>query len=234
MKPTTPNIAIKEAIVQTTNITVWSTIKVKTVENPVLESEKKCYTPKEVVDITLGKNSTNKDLLVYQALLKSYDLTMFTDTDSYRPENGLKRYEAAKMFVNFAKHILCRESMITYDNVYTDIDNVDSTLKPYIIQAYEYGILKWAGNKFRPLDRISRKEFVAALMRMFINENMDVYGQGNDWDVNYQEAFKEYGLESIVWIDEEIDRYDMSKIMYKLYYNPTYEWTDKGYVLPWK
>ena len=233
VRPTTPNIAIKEAIVQTSYISVWSTVGVKTVTNTALQSDKKCYTPKEVVDITLWKNATNKDLLVYQALLKSYDLTMFSDTDSYKPENGLKRYEAAKMFTNFAKHVLCRESINTYNNEYTDIENIDETLKPYIIQAYEYGILNWSNHTFRPLDRISRKEFVASLMRMFTNENMDIQWMWNEWDSNYQTLFKAYGLESIVGIDEQVDRYDMSKIMYKLYYNPTYEWTEKGYVLPY-
>jgi hypothetical protein len=47
-------------------------------------------------------------------------------------------------------------------------------LRPYIIQAYEYGIFKGSKNEFRPLDKISRKEFVASLMRMFTNENMDI------------------------------------------------------------
>jgi hypothetical protein len=74
---------------------------------------------------------------------------------------------------------------------------------------------------------------VAALMRMFVNENLDVYNQWNNWDQNYIELFNEYWLSSIVWEDEEeIDRYDMSKIMYKLYYNEWYEWTEKWYVLP--
>jgi hypothetical protein len=75
---------------------------------------------------------------------------------------------------------------------------------------------------------------VAALMRMFVNENLDVYNQWNNWDQNYIELFNEYWLSSIVWEDEEeIDRYDMSKIMYKLYYNEWYEWTEKWYVLPY-
>jgi hypothetical protein len=83
------------------------------------------------------------------------------------------------------------------------------------------------------LDKISRKEFVASLMRMFTNENMDIQNAWNEWDINYQKAFKQYGLESIVWINEDINRYDMSKIMYKLYYNTTYQWTDKWYILPY-
>ena len=127
---------------QTSYVQVGSSVEVKTVENPVLGREKRCYSPKEVVEITLGQNKTNKDLLVYQALLKSYDLTIFSDTDSYRPDNGLKRYEAAKMFTNFAKHVLCREKTQEYKGQYDDIEGIDDTLRPYIEEAYEYGILR--------------------------------------------------------------------------------------------
>jgi hypothetical protein len=229
----TPAEAIKSAVVQTATVGAWESVEVKMVVNPILESEKKCYTAKEVVDITLGKNTTNKDQLVYQALLKSYDLTIFTDTDAYKPENGLKRMEAAKMFTNFAKHVLCREAKTEYNGEYKDIEYTDLTLKPYIIQAYEYGILKGSNNRFRPEERISRKEFVAALIRMFTNEDMDVYWVGNEWDREYQEMFNELWLDSIVRVNEEIDRYDMSKIMYKLYYNTSYKWTEKWYVLPY-
>jgi hypothetical protein len=61
--------------------------------------------------------------------------------------------------------------------VYGDIENTDSTLVPYIKEAYEYGILRGSNGKFRPTEEISKKEFVAALMRMFVNENLDVYNQ---------------------------------------------------------
>jgi hypothetical protein len=91
--------------------------------------------------------------------------------------------------------------------------------------------MKGANNQFRPLETISRREFVAALMRMFMNQYLEEAGQ-NRYE-NYERAFSEYGLDSIVGVDEQIDRYDMSKIMYKLYYNTSYMWTDKGYVLPY-
>jgi uncharacterized repeat protein (TIGR01451 family) len=231
--PTIGSNPVKEAIVQTSSVWVWTTVEIKTPVNPVLESEKKCYSPKEIVNITLGKNTTNKDQMVYQALLKSYDLTMFSDTDLYRPDSRLRRNEAAKMFVNFAKYVLCREKVKEYnDGIYTDIIWTDETLVPYIKQAYEYGILKWSKWVFRPTEEISRKEFVAGIMRMFTNENLDVQNVGNEWDQEYVKLFKRYELDKIVWEKAEIWRYEMSKIMYTLYYNPTYEWTDKGYVLP--
>jgi hypothetical protein len=231
--PTIGSNPVKEAIVQTSSVWVWTTVEIKTPVNPVLESEKKCYTPKEIVNITLWKNTTNKDQMVYQALLKSYDLTIFSDTDLYRPNSRLTRNEAAKMFVNFAKYVLCREKVKEYnDTIYTDIVWTDETLLPYIKQAYEYGILKWSNSKFRPTEEINRKEFVAGIMRMFTNENLDVENVGNEWDQEYVRLFKSYELDKIVWEKEEIWRYEMSKIMYTLYYNTWYEWTDKGYVLP--
>ncbi len=68
-------------------------------------------------------------------------------------------------------------------------------------------------------------------MRMFMNQYLEETNK--DRYQNYEDAFNAYGLDAIVWVDDEIDRYDMSKIMYKLYYNTSYQWTDKGYVLPY-
>ncbi len=75
--------------------------------------------------------------------MHAYGLTSFADTDAFKPENGLKRYEAAKILVTFAKNVLCRKAKTTYtEGMYKDIEGVDPTLVPYIKQAYEYGIMK--------------------------------------------------------------------------------------------
>jgi S-layer homology domain len=108
----------------------------------------------------------------------------------------LRRNEAAKMFVEFAKNVLCREAKTTYTSQYTDITNADSTLVPYIKQAYEFGILKGNNGLFRPTDVITKKEFVAALIRMFIDENIDVYGAGNDRDREYKVLFNTLELDT--------------------------------------
>jgi hypothetical protein len=52
------------------------------------------------------------------------------------------RQEAAKILVEFGKNVLCRKPAQQYLNEYSDIDDVDSTLKPFIVEAYQYGILK--------------------------------------------------------------------------------------------
>ena len=77
--------------------------------------------------------------------------------------------------VEFGKNVLCRKPIQEYLNEYDDIGEVDGTLKPFIEEAYEYGILRGTKGKFRPREEITKQEFVAAAMRLFINENVDVY-----------------------------------------------------------
>jgi len=58
------------------------------------------------------------------SFLYSYEMTMFDSVDAYTPQRNLTRAEAAKLFSNFAMHVLCRtpDSNITID--YSDIDKV--------------------------------------------------------------------------------------------------------------
>ena len=123
------------AILETSVVKPWQDTTVVIQRNKSFQEEDTCYSPKRSVTITLWTNTVEKDMLVYQWLLYAYGLTKFTDTDSYKPSNWLKRYEAAKMFVEFGRNILCRQKSAIYTNQYTDIDDTDPTLKPYIIEA---------------------------------------------------------------------------------------------------
>ena len=210
----------------------WETAIVPIQVNKLLQEEKNCYTPQNNVAVTLWTWTKQKDQLIYQALLQAYWLTRFTDTDSFKPLNGLKRYEAAKMLVEFARNVLCREKIKIFDNQYNDIATVDPTLKPYIIEAFEFGILKWSNGRFNPLETITKKEFVAAVMRMFTNENMDVEWAWNNWDQEYVTLFNELKLDRELWIWNTIERYDVSKILYKLYHNESYEYREAWYYIP--
>ena len=184
--------------------------------------------------VTLWKEQVEKDLVMYQGLLSLYWLTKFTDTDSYKPQNWLKRYEAAKMFVEFTRNILCRQKKKIYNNNYVDITNIDPTLRPYIIEAYEYWIMQWSNKLFRPTEAITNQEFIAILIRMFTNQNLDIIRPGNDWDETYKQVYLHYGLDSIIGIGSKVDRYDISKILYQIYFDKNYIWTNAGYVLPQK
>jgi hypothetical protein len=222
---------MKNVIVATTTLGAWDLVDIPTIVNPLLATNT-CHEVKENSIITLGEKTKSRDQVVFQGLMLAYGLTSFANTDDYKPENGLKRYEAAKILVTFAKNILCRQQKATYTEwMYTDIQWVDATLVPYIKQAYEYGIMKGGKWKFRPLDRISKQEFIAGLMRIVLNSYLTEKND-KDWYKNYETVFADYGLQTLVLDETMINRYDMSKIFYKLYYNDQYTWTKQWYILP--
>lgn len=222
---------MRNIIVETTTLGAGDVIEMPTVVNPILATNA-CYTPKEKSIISLGKKTKARDQVVFQWLMNAYGLTSYSDTDAYNPDSWLKRNEAAKILVNFAKNVLCRQPKDTYKEwMYKDIAGTDATLLPYIKQAYEYGIMKWGKWKFRPLDRISKQEFIAGMMRILLNSYLAEWNS-SDWYKNYETVFADYGLKTLVLTDTTINRYDMSKLFYKIYYSDAYQVSEAGYVLP--
>ena len=70
------------------------------------------------------------------AMLYAYNLTMFNSVDEFGPYRTLSRQEAAKFFVEFAMNVLCR--IPNQDEIiYTDVENADPTLTPFIQRAYQ-------------------------------------------------------------------------------------------------
>ena len=67
---------------------------------------------------------------------------MFDSVDKYAPTRNLSRQEAAKMFSNFAINVLCRKPDLNLKVNYSDVENADPTLKPYITLAYQLGVMK--------------------------------------------------------------------------------------------
>lgn len=53
-----------------------------------------------------------------------------------------------------------------------------------------------------------------------------------DWYKNYETVFADYGLNTLILTTNTINRYDISKIFYKIYYSDAYQASDAGYVLP--
>jgi len=64
-------------------------------------------------------------------------MTIFNDIDTFQPTSYLTRQQAAKIFSNFAMNVLCREPDTSLQPSYSDIDNTNETLQPYIIKAYQ-------------------------------------------------------------------------------------------------
>ncbi len=194
-----------------------------------------CYTPASSVMIKVWNHTYRKDQIPFQALMYAYGLTKFTNTESFKAGWNLRRGEAAKILVNFAKNMLCRSNsgLVYQEGYYKDIANSDPTLVPYIKEVYALGILKWGKGKFRPQDVITREEFIAGFMRALSNQYLAETPDSN-WSVNYQEQFKKHGMMKIIGNRPFIQRYDVAKMIYQIYYDPTFVPTTEWFVTQYK
>ena len=111
-------------------------------------------------------------------MLYSYELTRWQGTRDYRPFDYLTREEAARFMVEFAINVLCRKPNRSYADNFTDIADANPTLISYIRKSYEYDIFHGdqvdekskTSTTFRPLDKISRDEIIATMVRLVTNE----------------------------------------------------------------
>ncbi|WP_353850939.1 S-layer homology domain-containing protein [Flavobacterium sp.] len=75
-------------------------------------------------------------------LLYSYEMTKFNSVDEFNPNSNLTREQASKIFSNFAINVLCRKPNTSLKVAYSDTENSDTSLKPYITTAYQLGLMK--------------------------------------------------------------------------------------------
>lgn len=102
----------------------------------------------------------------------SNGLTKYNTETEYRPNDYVTRWEIAKFFVQYAK--LKNLTKVNTNCSFWDIANYDSTLQPFIIEACNYGLMKWSQWNFRPNVNLTEAEAVTVIARTLFglqNEN---------------------------------------------------------------
>jgi hypothetical protein len=66
---------------------------------------------------------------------------------------------------------------------------------------------------------MTKKEFIASIIRMITSENLDVKNSRNNWDKEYVKLFALLSLDKLISNNININRYDVSKVIYILYYH---------------
>ncbi len=203
--------------------------------NPDFE-EKQCYKLLDEKTFYQANRVSARFILAHQ-MLYSYSLTTLRWTKDYMPYRRLTRQEAAKFMVNFAKKVLCRTPNYSYTNQFTDIEDADPTLLPYIKQSYEYKIFHGDGGgasrgeptTFRPKDELTYDELVAVLVRLVRNEYEEY---GGVWSEDWAMFYKEF-LESRIHQKLVTDNYraNIAEIIYDLYKMNHYSWEDIGFII---
>ena len=201
--------------------------------NPTIENGK-CYTRREYLGIKDSeKVVTSEEFKKALSFLRSYEMTMFDNIDGFDPYRNLSREEAAKIFSNFAMHVLCRKPDMNLSVHYSDVENANPTLKPYITLAYQLGVMKGSGmgdGEFRPFDAISKAEVNAVLIRMILKSYLDEKQSENKiWYAEYNKVATDLGIINQGAGAEAVSRNNVALMLFRAYKNQVFDWRNINY-----
>ena len=194
----------------------------------------KCYTRRPYVGI---KDSTtiitDEEFKKAMSFLRSYEMTMFDSVDDYDPYRNLSREEAAKIFSNFAINVLCRKPDLNLKVNYSDVEDANPTLKPYITLAYQLGVMKGSGmgdGLFRPFDKITKAEVNAVLIRMILKSYLDEsQSESKTWYDEYNKVATNLGIINQGAGAQPVSRNNVALMLFRAYKNQAFDWRNVDY-----
>ena len=201
--------------------------------NPTIENGK-CYTRREYLGIKDSeKIVTSEEFKKALSFLRSYEMTMFDNVEGFDPYRNLSREEAAKIFSNFAINVLCRKPDTNLSVNYSDVENANPTLKPYITLAYQLGVMKGSGmgdGKFRPKEYISKAEVNAVLIRMILKSYLDEKQSENKmWYSEYNKVATDLGIINQGAGAEAVSRNNVALMLFRAYKHQVFDWRNINY-----
>ena len=215
--------------------TEWKLIKHEdtAIFNSSIENGK-CYTRREYLGIKDSETLvTSEEFKKALSFLRTYEMTMFDSVDGFAPKRNLSREEAAKIFSNFAINVLCRKPDKNLSIHYSDVENADPTLKPYITLAYQLGVMKGSGmgdGEFRPFDAITKAEVNAVLIRMILKSYLDESKtEGKKWYSEYNRVATELGILKQGAGAEAVSRNNVALMLFRAYKNQVFDWRNIDY-----
>ena len=215
--------------------TEWKLIKHEdtAIFNSSIENGK-CYTRREYLGIKDSETLvTSEEFKKALSFLRTYEMTMFDSVDGFAPKRNLSREEAAKIFSNFAINVLCRKPDKNLSINYSDVENADPTLKPYITLAYQLGVMKGSGmgdGTFRPFDAITKAEVNAVLIRMILKSYLDESKtEGKKWYSEYNRVATELGILKQGAGAEPVSRNNVALMLFRAYKNQVFDWRNIDY-----
>ena len=215
--------------------TEWKLIKHEdtVIFNSSIENGK-CYTRREYLGIKDSETLvTSEEFKKALSFLRTYEMTMFDSVDGFAPKRNLSREEAAKIFSNFAINVLCRKPDKNLSIHYSDVENADPTLKPYITLAYQLGVMKGSGmgdGTFRPFDAITKAEVNAVLIRMILKSYLDESKtEGKKWYSEYNRVATELGILKQGAGAEPVSRNNVALMLFRAYKNQVFDWRNIDY-----
>ena len=88
--------------------------------------------------------------------------------ENFRPADPITRGEAAKNFNQMAGVLNLEKTRTESECEFNDLEWYDFTLVPNIIEACQYGLVKWSQWNYFPNNQISEAELITVVVRMLM------------------------------------------------------------------
>ena len=176
---------------------------------------------KEAIEKNVEENVKNDIPEINRAISRMYDnwLTIFNDPESFMTSNWLRRDEASKFFVKYAKEII---GMVPdYSKQwcsFKDLDKARPDLKDIIVEACQLGLFQWSNWKFMPDQLLTNAQAITVFMRLhewYKDES------GSHFANNYYESAHAQWLLSDTLLDDKTNfdmnttRGDVAKMLFR-------------------
>lgn len=108
--------------------------------------------------------------------LHEQQMTKYSDPALFRPEDVVTRQEAAKFFVGYATKIALKTIDTSRYCSFSDLDQIDPTLKNDVLQACLLRIFKGNQGAFHPTQAMTKAEALTVLLRITETDQLDESG----------------------------------------------------------
>lgn len=163
----------------------------------------------ELINVKVQKKDSNDDSWneLQNAILwmYNYGLTKYNWVSEYRGNDQLTREQASKFFVEYSEKYLEVKIDTSKDVSFSDLNEADYTLQPFIKKASQAWLFKWVQGNFLPLNTLTRAQAVAVIMRSIVGIKDET---GDYW---YSEYFNKA---TNAWILEGLwfELYDLDSV----------------------
>ena len=103
------------------------------------------------------------------AILRMHEkgLTIHSDPSSFKYDNGLRRDEAAKFFVQYARVIMKMKPDYTKEWCsFNDLNEAWDDLQGFVVESCQLWLFKWSNGKFNPASKLTNAQAITVFMRL--------------------------------------------------------------------
>lgn len=135
--------------------------------------------------------------------MNTNELTIFNNVADYKPNNYIRRDEAAKLLVKFAKI----QNKTTYVKTeeqcqFSDLNDAHADLKDIVVESCRLGIFQWSAGKFMPTWSLTNEQSVTVLVRIVVGTQSET-GVSSRSDNYYKVANEKWLLSQVNMADRK-------------------------------